>query len=342
MRDHRAEHRLIVWPAPIDDTKGPSAVRLCADVLPDAIRYSPVSRSDVSYGTPPTEGCDGCLAEMKLILRRMGATELGVFHGRMVRRILVLNVVWILAVVMAMFWSFPGCMISCRHNRSKILVRLYGYRFTDHLRRDRLDNVSQVSGKKNRRWQQRRMNGNCSLLMTAGVSSSPGSGSNLADTLNPIFRSRLVRSQANLASPVPPRPSGLFTPVLERSSCQSVNWTAADAGMRSSAVRNRHTQDDFVGTRRISDHNRHGIEMVERPRLIPYARAVGRSERQRPQPLHSRGINDLPPPTAARIGLPNFGWIIAPPCSTSPATPTMAALPIADWWTNKHSYGVGH
>ena len=44
-------------------------------------------------------------------LESMGATELGVFHGRMVRRILVLNVLWILAVVMAMFWSFPGGMI---------------------------------------------------------------------------------------------------------------------------------------------------------------------------------------------------------------------------------------
>ena len=32
-------------------------------------------------------------------------------------------------------------------------------------------------------------------------------------------------------------------------------------------------------------------------------------------------ITAAPPPTAARIGLPSLGWIIAPPCSTAPAAP---------------------
>src|SRR5215472_558452 len=36
-----------------------------------------------------------------------------------------------------------------------------------------------------------------------------------------------------------------------------------------------------------------------------------------------------PPPTASRIGWPRRGWIIAAPCSISPATPTIAAFPYA-------------
>src|SRR5215469_17032792 len=38
-------------------------------------------------------------------------------------------------------------------------------------------------------------------------------------------------------------------------------------------------------------------------------------------------INAFPPPIAARIGLPSIGWTQAPPCSISPATPTIAPLP---------------
>jgi hypothetical protein len=38
--------------------------------------------------------------------------------------------------------------------------------------------------------------------------------------------------------------------------------------MGSSAVRNGHAQYDFVGTRRIGDHNGYGVEMVERPSFI--------------------------------------------------------------------------
>src|SRR5439155_22229514 len=38
-------------------------------------------------------------------------------------------------------------------------------------------------------------------------------------------------------------------------------------------------------------------------------------------------ITALPPPTAARIGLPSIGCAHAPPCSISPLTPTSARLP---------------
>jgi len=37
-------------------------------------------------------------------------------------------------------------------------------------------------------------------------------------------------------------------------------------------------------------------------------------------------ITALPPPMAARIGLPSFGWIKAWPCSISPIDPTIAAF----------------
>jgi homoserine O-acetyltransferase len=39
------------------------------------------------------------------------------------------------------------------------------------------------------------------------------------------------------------------------------------------------------------------------------------------------GISDSPPPTAARMGWPSFGWTMAAACSSSPLTPAMAALP---------------
>ena len=39
------------------------------------------------------------------------------------------------------------------------------------------------------------------------------------------------------------------------------------------------------------------------------------------------GMMALPPPTAARKGVPSVGWRIAAACSYSPSTPTMAALP---------------
>src|SRR5258705_7125814 len=37
-------------------------------------------------------------------------------------------------------------------------------------------------------------------------------------------------------------------------------------------------------------------------------------------------ITALPPPIAARIGLPSIGWTHPPPCSISPLTPTRAPL----------------
>ena len=46
-----------------------------------------------------------------LDLERMSATELEVFHDRMVLRILCLNSLWFLFVVIAMFWSLPGGII---------------------------------------------------------------------------------------------------------------------------------------------------------------------------------------------------------------------------------------
>src|SRR5262249_1803577 len=36
-----------------------------------------------------------------------------------------------------------------------------------------------------------------------------------------------------------------------------------------------------------------------------------------------------PPPTASRIGWPGRGWFLPAPCSTPPATPTIAAFPYA-------------
>src|SRR5262249_41596960 len=38
-------------------------------------------------------------------------------------------------------------------------------------------------------------------------------------------------------------------------------------------------------------------------------------------------ITAFPPPIAARIGFPSIGWTQAPPCSISPATPTIAPFP---------------
>src|ERR1700730_5965958 len=38
-------------------------------------------------------------------------------------------------------------------------------------------------------------------------------------------------------------------------------------------------------------------------------------------------ITAFPPPIAARIGFPSIGWTQAPPCSISPAMPTIAPFP---------------
>ena len=49
-----------------------------------------------------------------------------------------------------------------------------------------------------------------------------------------------------------------------------------------------------------------------------------------------------PPPTAARIGLPSLGWISAPPCSNSPATPDDRGLAVAGRGVFQAPHDVRH
>jgi two-component system, sensor histidine kinase RegB len=113
------------------------------------------------------------------------------------------------------------------------------------------------------------------------------------------------------------RPSSPFT---------SIDRQAADPGQRAAAVGDRHGNQDLVGARGIVDAHFHAVEMAAHvSRVLVPERNVERLAR--PAALLRRRHQGAPFSTAARNGAPSLGCSMAAACSSSPFSPTSAALP---------------